>query len=396
MQVTPTVRLVRELGAGGMGRVWVAEHSALGTEVVVKFLSTDLMDDPNHVARFQREATATAQVKSPHVVQIFDHGVTPDNQPWIVMELLEGEDLAAVLLRRGKLQLDEVVDNVRQITLALGRAHARGIVHRDIKPSNVFICDRGDGAAFVKLLDFGIAKGPLVDGVVTATGAIVGTPAYASPEQITGQKDITLQSDVWSIGVLAYHAMTGKMPWSAVSVAQLAIAIHSKSARPPTSVAPELPAAIDNWFAKACALDKKERFGSAQESADALAFAAGGSMQGRARGPNPSDAPPRPDPDDLAHAVTATLVDPNPPVRSGPPPAMPDPTTTSPSSRDVAKDAGESAPLPAPRSRAPLVIAIAGIAAVLLVAATVIVTRAPAATPAGPSTADAASDSSAR
>src|SRR5258708_23979812 len=158
MLVTSNVRLVRPLGQGGMGSVWVAEHLSLKTHVVVKVMARELADSKEALARFSREAAAASQVKSPHVVQTFDHGVRDDGRPYIVMELLEGRDLDQHLTDRGKLAPAEVVAIVGQLARALSKAHERGLVHRDVKPSNVFFLDAGGGELFVKLLDFGIAK----------------------------------------------------------------------------------------------------------------------------------------------------------------------------------------------------------------------------------------------
>src|SRR5580704_3098642 len=156
--ITPSIRLVRELGSGGMGSVWVADHAALQTQVVVKFMHVQLSGDRDSVLRFSREAIAGANVKSPHVVQVYDHGIAPDGAPFIVMELLEGADLAAHLERRGAMPLGEVEQLISQACKALAQAHERNIVHRDIKPQNIFLTKVGGGEHFVKLLDFGIAK----------------------------------------------------------------------------------------------------------------------------------------------------------------------------------------------------------------------------------------------
>jgi serine/threonine-protein kinase len=157
-QITASIRLVRELGSGGMGSVWVADHAALQTQVVVKFMHVQLTGDRDSVLRFSREAAAGANVKSPHVVQVLDHGIAPDGAPFIVMELLEGSDLAAHLERNGPMPLAEVDHVISQTCKALARAHERGIVHRDIKPQNIFLTNVGGGEPFVKVLDFGIAK----------------------------------------------------------------------------------------------------------------------------------------------------------------------------------------------------------------------------------------------
>jgi len=275
--ITPTVRLVRQLGQGGMGSVWVADHLALRTQVVVKFMSERLAADATSVARFTREAAAAAQIKSPHVVQVFDHGVTPQGIPFIVMELLDGNDLAHHLKQRnGFLPPQELASILWQVAKALGKAHERGIVHRDIKPENIFLCDGGSGETFVKLLDFGIAKGGEVLSNATSTGAVMGTPYYMSPEQMVGAKNVDFRSDLWSLGVVAYQALTGTRPFDGDTYGALAIAIHSAPLVPPTKINPNLPLSLDAWFAKACARDPNERFGSAKELAESFSAAVSG------------------------------------------------------------------------------------------------------------------------
>jgi serine/threonine-protein kinase len=275
MMVTSNVRLVRPLGEGGMGSVWVAEHLSLRTNVVVKFMSRDLADSPEAIARFSREAAAASQVKSPHVVQMLDHGVGEGGTPYIVMELLEGRDLEQHLRAHGTLGAREIVGIVAQLAKALTRAHERGIVHRDIKPSNVFLVDVGGGDTFVKLLDFGIAKGSEVAilGGSTQTGAFVGSPYYMSPEQVVGAKSIDFRTDLWSLGVVVYEALTGRKPFFADNVGALALRIHRDPLPVPSHDNASLTGAVDLWFARACARDPKERFGSAKEMAEALAVA---------------------------------------------------------------------------------------------------------------------------
>ncbi len=281
MMVSTNVRLLRPLGEGGMGAVWVAEHQSLRTQVVVKFMAADLVDSPEATARFAREAAAASQVKSPHVVQTFDHGITPEGTPYIVMELLEGRDLEHHIRAARQLPPREVVAIVAQLSRALSKAHERGIVHRDIKPSNVFLCDAGGGELFVKLLDFGIAKGPdvAIVGSTTRTGTFVGSPYYMSPEQVVGAKDIDFRTDLWSLGVVAFEALTGQRPFYAETVGALALKIHRDPLPKLTEaspLAPGLPPALDAWFERACAREPGARFGSAREMAEALAVAATG------------------------------------------------------------------------------------------------------------------------
>ena len=261
-----------------MGAVWLAEHQSLRTNVVVKFMAEDLAKSSEAKARFSREAAAASQVKSPHVVQMLDHGVLDSGAPYIVMELLEGRDLEQQLKASGHLEPREVVAIVAQLARALSRAHERGIVHRDIKPSNVFLCDAGGGELFVKLLDFGIAKGQEIGiaGSTTRTGSFIGSPYYMSPEQVVGAKDIDFRSDLWSLGVVAYEALTGQKPFQADTVGALALKIHRDPVPVPSSVNRALGPTVDAWFLKACAREPSGRFASAKELADALAMAVTG------------------------------------------------------------------------------------------------------------------------
>jgi eukaryotic-like serine/threonine-protein kinase len=171
-----------------------------------------------------------------------------------------------------------VVAIVAQLARALGRAHERAIVHRDIKPSNVFLCDAGGGELFVKLLDFGIAKGQEIGiaGSTTRTGSFIGSPYYMSPEQVVGAKDIDFRSDLWSLGVVAYEALTGQKPFQAETVGALALKIHRDPIPLPSSVNRALGPTVDEWFLKACAREPSGRFASAKELAEALAVAVTG------------------------------------------------------------------------------------------------------------------------
>ena len=189
--VVPGMRLVRKIAEGGMGSVWEGEHMALKTSVAVKFVLSEFGDNEEAAARFEREATAAARIKSPHVVQVLNHGLTEDDVPFIVMELLEGEDLETRLKREPRLPIELVVHIVTQAAKGLDKAHSLGIIHRDIKPSNIFLTDVG-GEVFVKLLDFGIAKLSMADIArtrVTQTGSVIGTPVFMAPEQMTHAKD---------------------------------------------------------------------------------------------------------------------------------------------------------------------------------------------------------------
>ncbi len=271
--VTPQVRLVRPIGAGGMGAVWIADHLALKTQVAVKFILAGRENDTEARERFSREAEAAAQVKSPHVAQIFDHGVTDDGIPFIVMELLEGEDLAKYVQSQGRLGLREVSSIITQICRALGRAHSKGLIHRDVKPANVFLCDVGTPERFVKLLDFGVAK--MLGGdpsTATKSGAVTGTPVYMAPEQLLGSKDLDHRADLWSVAVVAYELIAGRRPFEEETAAAIALRLHTRGMpRASTGIADlseKSAASLDAWFDKAWAMDPKDRFDSAHTLAD--------------------------------------------------------------------------------------------------------------------------------
>jgi len=256
-----------------MGSVWVADHLTLKTQVAVKFILAGRENETDARERFSREAEAAAQVKSPHVAQIFDHGVTDDGIPFIVMELLEGEDLGRHLQRNHRVQLREAAAIVTQVCRALGRAHAKGLVHRDVKPANIFLCDVGTPERFVKLLDFGVAKVMGTDPAsVTKSGSITGTPAYMAPEQLLGNKDIDHRADLFSVAILAYELLTGRRPVVEDTAVAIALRLHTKG-MPPASegmpeLSPELAPFVDEWFAKAWAIDPKERYDSATPMAE--------------------------------------------------------------------------------------------------------------------------------
>ncbi len=271
--VTPWLRLVAPLGQGAMGSVWIAEHVTLRSRVAVKFLLRALADEPECVERFAREASAAAQVRSPHVVQVLDYGVGDGELPYIVMELLDGCDLGERLRREHRLPLGQVVSIVVQACKALSVAHARGVIHRDIKPENIFLCDDASGTPFVKLLDFGIAKAIDHAAQLTRGGVWLGSPSYMSPEQIDAPLTINGRSDLWGLGVVAYEALTGVRPFRADSLPEVLKRIRSGAFDPPSKLVPSLPPEVDAWFARAIARNPGERFPTAREMSDALVHA---------------------------------------------------------------------------------------------------------------------------
>jgi eukaryotic-like serine/threonine-protein kinase len=280
MMVTPNVRLERPLGEGGMGSVWLADHLSLHSKVVVKFISDALATNEEARARFSREAAAASQVRSPHVVQTFDHGITADGVPYIVMEHLEGRSLGVALVEEGTLRPAMVIDIITQLSRALEKAHGVGVVHRDIKPDNIFLCDAGDGAVFVKLLDFGIAKGSQSAAISgeTKTGSVMGSPLYMSPEQLMGAKTLDSRTDLWSVGVVVFECLSGARPFEADTIGALTMRVHNTQHPIPSQAIPGAPPALDDWFAKACAVKPEDRFASAKALAEALSAALTGAV----------------------------------------------------------------------------------------------------------------------
>ncbi len=273
-------RLVRPLGHGSQASVWVAEHLALTTQVAVKLIDPDLAKREDARERFRREATAAAQLRSAHVVQIIDHGIDGD-QPFIVMELLDGEDLFERLDKRGRLTLRDTSKIVTQVARALNRAHAAGIVHRDLKPENVFLVTNED-EEIVKVFDFGVAKISDPQKAVmqkTSVGQLIGTPHYMSPEQVKGTGEVDFHADLWALGVITFQCVTGNLPFDAEGVGDLLIKITIGDLPVPSKVLSGLPPAFDIWFAKACHRDPNQRFESAREMSEALARAVRGAPE---------------------------------------------------------------------------------------------------------------------
>jgi len=270
-------RLDERLGAGGMGSIWRAQHLVLAAPVAVKLIDREAVPDESTLGRFMREAQSAATLRSPHVVQILDYGVD-DNLPFIVMELLDGENLAQRLRRLGRLSSAETARIVTHIGRAMARAHEANIVHRDLKPENVFLI-RNEDEEIAKVLDFGVAKvavGALgEEGTRTRTGSILGTPYYMSPEQAQGNKAVDHRSDLWSLGVIAYECLTGNRPFYSEGLGDLVLQICIRDIPVPSEQA-SVPLGFDGWFARAVARDPEARFQSARELSDALREVLGG------------------------------------------------------------------------------------------------------------------------
>jgi serine/threonine-protein kinase len=262
-------RLEKRLAIGGMGSLWVARHAQLDVEVAIKFIDPKQAQSPVARQRFEREAKASATLRNAHVVHVQDYGIDGD-LPYIVMELLHGEDLGRRLDREKRLPLPVVARILHQAAKGLRRAHEAGVVHRDLKPANVFLARADDDEEVVKILDFGIAKetGAVLVGEGTKTGELMGSPHYMSPEQVRGSKDLDHRSDLWSLGVILFRAVTGKLPFASQVLGAVIAHILADPIPRPTEIAPDLPAALDPFFARAFARDKTQRFQSAREMAD--------------------------------------------------------------------------------------------------------------------------------
>ena len=257
------------LARGGMGAVWVARHIKLGSAVAIKFLDAHLAAAPALVARFEREARAAANLETPHVVRVHDYGVE-DGTPYLVMELLRGEDLNTRLRHRRRFSLVETGKILTQMGRALRRAHEVGIVHRDLKPANVFLASV-DGDEVVKVLDFGIAKetwSRVEEN--TKTGEVFGSPHYMSPEQARAQKNVDQRADVWATGVIVYRMITGRLPFPGEVLGEVLSCVLVDPFPPLAEVAPELPPALEGFFARALAKKREERFSSIGEMVDAF------------------------------------------------------------------------------------------------------------------------------
>lgn len=270
-------RVDRCIGRGGMGAVYEATHVAIGKRVALKFLEASGISDRDAVVRFQREAEAASAVESAHIVQIFDSGTTEDDRPYLVMELLRGEDLRARIKRLGRLPEAEVVHIAVQTLRGLLRAHEAGIIHRDLKPDNLFLNDRDDDPLFVKIVDFGISKVSqtrATANTLTRRGTVLGTAYYMSPEQAQAFADIDGRADLYSLGAILFEALTGQAPHDAGTYEAILVRACTTDAPNVRSLTPEVSEAFARVVAKALCRDRAERYQSAREFLDAVVEAA--------------------------------------------------------------------------------------------------------------------------
>ncbi len=263
------------IGRGGMGMVYEATHLGLGKKVAIKVLLPEAARNAEGRARFVREGETAARLRHPHVVDISDVGVH-DGLPFIVMELLEGEDLATLLRREGALPLDHLVGLMLPVLDGVAAAHAAGVIHRDLKPENIFLARTRLAAREPKILDFGISKLTDLGALrgLTETNTLMGTAHYVSPEQAQNSKDVDARTDQYSLGVMLYECATGQQPFALVrqedSLYKLLQAIVQGDFAPPRALYPSLPEGFEDIVLRAMATRRRDRFPSVQALAHAL------------------------------------------------------------------------------------------------------------------------------
>jgi len=263
-------QIIRRIGEGGMGAVYEAKHAIIGKRVAVKVLLEKFLTKSDFVARLLQEARLASAIGHEHIVDVTDFGTTDDGRAFVVMEFLEGESLAQLVMREAPLPVERALRIARQVASALGAAHAKGIVHRDIKPENIYLIQRGDGD-FIKVVDFGISKAvkstqgdDAPDYRLTHTGLLLGTPLYMSPEQARGEEDLDHRVDVWALGVLLYECLTGEVPFRANNYLGIISQVLTHDALPPSKLRPELgiSEAVETVVMHAMEKDRARRYAS--------------------------------------------------------------------------------------------------------------------------------------
>jgi serine/threonine-protein kinase len=275
--VSDKYKLLRKIGEGGMGSVWLARNEITEREFAIKFMSAELAYSESLTTRFLQEAKLAGRLRHPSLLEIFDAGVAPEleNAPFLVMELLDGIPLDDAIQKAGRLPVGVAIEIMSTVTQAMAVVHDKGIVHRDLKPANVFMHRPGTGAIVPKVLDFGISKvttedGPVKPSGLTQTGHVLGSPTYMSPEQARSDKTIDARSDVHALGVMLWECLVGRPPFGADNYNTLVVEIMVGERPRLEDVLPGVSPSLAKTVARAFAVKREERFPSASALADAL------------------------------------------------------------------------------------------------------------------------------
>jgi serine/threonine-protein kinase len=264
-------RVERVLGVGGMGVVVAAVHVQLQTRVALKFLLPAALGSPEVVERFAREARAAVQIQSEHVARVIDVGTLPTGSPYMVMEYLEGSDLADAVSESGPMPTQVAVGYVLQACEAIAEAHALGIVHRDLKPANLFLARRTRGESIVNVLDFGISKTKESGHGLTHTSTMMGSPLYMAPEQIMSSKDVDSRTDIWALGIILYELLTGATPFVAETMPEIIYMVTQRDPPPLAEKRPDMPPRLAEVVTQCLAREPDKRFANVARLAAALA-----------------------------------------------------------------------------------------------------------------------------
>jgi serine/threonine-protein kinase len=264
-------RLRQLIGAGAMGEVYLAEHQFLKRPCALKLIRPDRVGDPRALARFEREVRLTATLSHPNTVEIYDYGRTADGTYYYVMEYLPGLNLEELVEQHGPIPPGRAVYLLRQLCQALREAHAVSLIHRDIKPSNIIAARRGEMADVAKLLDFGLVRPPDAPAAhLSWEGQILGTPLFMSPEQAAGNRELDQRSDIYSLGAVAYHLLTGRPPFNGASGLAVLVAHARDPVVPPSSILPDIPEDLERVVLRCLAKDAADRFADAESLERAL------------------------------------------------------------------------------------------------------------------------------
>ncbi len=266
-------RLQQLLGSGSMGSVWSARNELTNRDFAVKFLLPGLAENPEALSRFFHEARACGQLRHPAIVDVFDMGRAEDGSPYLVMELLEGEGFEQHLSRQGCMRPVDLCRWMSIVARGLDEAHSRGLIHRDLKPGNIFFAIDGNGALCPKVLDFGISKeisAEAFDQVKTNPGTVLGSPAYMSPEQAQGEEEVDARTDLWSMGVIMYEALTAQLPFDASNYNALMVCIITEPHTPLSRLAPGVPAELEQLIDELLTKERDDRTKTARQVAERL------------------------------------------------------------------------------------------------------------------------------